>query len=173
VSHLAHDPSSINEPPEASLTARFWRNTRSGRPAKELSPTASYGARGTAPGEPTNLSAADSQFVADAEFLHAHPAYAGVEIRTTVLTGHLLVADGTDDDVVAEFEATAAQLSDPNDWSICQRVVRQLFAGGFQAVRLRSARSNGTIVIVEHWAALHLLQEEEITHRTISVPLPV
>jgi hypothetical protein len=90
-----------------------------------------------------------------------------VEIRTTILTGSLLVVDGTDDDFVAKFEATAAQLSDPKDWSICQRVIRELFVAGFQAVRLDSARFDDSIVIVEHFAALRLFQEGEITYRTI------
>jgi hypothetical protein len=163
VPHLPHDIVL-----GATVYVELWRNTPRNRAAKQLFARASYGARGNTAGERAHLNAGDTQPVADEEFLHTYPAYSGVEIRSTLLTGRVLMVDSAQEAVAAVLGVTAAQLSDPNDWSICQRVVRDLFAHGFQALRLPSARADGSIVIVEHSAALRLLREQQIVYRTIT-----
>lgn len=149
----------------------IWRNTPASVSAKTTSANADYDGRGHRRGEPVPLYGADPQQAADDEFLHAHPVYADVEIRSTKLTGSLFVVDASQDAIAAALGSTPGQLSDPNDRSICQRITSELFAAGVQALRLPSARANssGSIVIVERSAALELLREEEIVYRTITV----
>jgi hypothetical protein len=164
-SHLRSRDSLVTD-----LDKDIWRNTPRGRRALEISAKASYDGRGHRKGEPAPLYGGYPQPVVDDEFLHTHPFRSGTEIRSTRLTGHLLAVDGTQDAIAVALGTTVAQLSNPDDRSICQRITRELFAEGFQALWLPSARAitPGAIVIIEHSAALELLREEDVLYRTIT-----
>lgn len=153
----------------AVLDIDFWRNTRRDWPAKDTAAVASYDGRGHRAGEPVPVYGANPRLAADDEFLYAHPIYSGMEIRSTKLTGRLWIVDGTQEAVAATLEATVAQLSDPQDRSVCQRVTHELFRQGAHAFKVRSARArtHGDVLIVERSAARELLKEEEIVYRTI------
>jgi RES domain len=153
--------------PGVPQNVELWRNTSRGASAKALSASASYPGRGHRPGDRAPLYGGESLAVADDEFLHAHPAYAGVEIRSTRLIGDLLVLDGTKGIDVNGDRIAPSELADPADRSTCQQVAQELFAQGYQALRLLSSRARraGTIVIVEYQAALDLLEEVEVLYR--------
>jgi hypothetical protein len=154
----------------ATVDIDFWRNTLRGRQAKLLAAVATYDGRGHRRGEPVPLYGANPRLAADDEFLHAHPLYSGLKIRSTRLTGRLLMVDGTQDAVADVLETTVEQLSDPNDQSVCQRVAAELFGQGVHVLQILSsrARSRGSVLIVERSAALELLREDEIVYRTIT-----
>jgi hypothetical protein len=169
---VERDPTSSSAPLDRFLEAvdlEIYRNTPRPKKALETDEVATHAARGHQVGEPTPVYTGCSQPTADAEFRHAHPALVGCEIRSTVLVGRLLLIDATQEAIAEALETSVAALERPNDWSACQRLTREAFAQGAQAVKLRSVRNrpHGANVIVERSAALELLRESKTFYRIL------
>lgn len=144
---------------------QVMRMTPPRRGSKELSNPASYSGRAHVAGDDVPLYASEDAATARKEFRHHHPDFVGTEVRLTTLAGSLLVMDATDNDVIEAAGVVAADLVD-EDPSHCQRFAAWAWAEGAQAIRLPSARGNGTNIVVAH-ASLGHLQESDVGFETL------